>query len=165
MTRVIGFTLIWLVSPRVRAEPPALRDHTIIVGIGAAAEVQASGSESSVGGNLMVEWEAIDGWLEFEFGASLVATHTGSEAPLDLIAKKPFAISDSLEGMLGLGPELTWTTSGPSAATRYGLEAGFDLMYWFSPRIGSWIEPAYSLEFHNGTTGAFGVTAGIMTGW
>lgn len=165
MHRIIAFVLICIASAQARAEPRELTDHTIVLGVGAAAEIGVHGSDASAGGNLMLEWEAIDGWLELEFGASLVATSTGSQVPLDLIIKKPFAISDSLEGMIGLGPEVIRTTSGPPADTRYGVEVGLDLMYWFSPRIGSWVEPTYDLEFHNGATSSFGLTAGIMTGW
>jgi len=52
----------------------------------------------------VVEWDAIENWLEFEVGASILATSGGVEVPVDLLVKKPFRLARCAEFMIGVGP-------------------------------------------------------------
>ena len=56
-------------------------DHTIIVGVGAATELELGDRSLHPGANVMVEWDAIENWLEFEVGASVLTADGGVEVP------------------------------------------------------------------------------------
>jgi hypothetical protein len=45
------------------------------------------------GPNVMIEWDAIEDWLEFEVGASVFSAEGGIEVPIDLLVKKPFKLA------------------------------------------------------------------------
>jgi hypothetical protein len=45
-------------------------DHTIILGVGGATELDLGDGSLHPGANIMVEWDAIENWLEFEVGES-----------------------------------------------------------------------------------------------
>ena len=60
-------------------------DHTIIVGIGGAMELELGDGSLLAGGNVMVEWDAVEDWLEFEVGASVLPAPSGAEVPIDLM--------------------------------------------------------------------------------
>ena len=56
-------------------------EHTIIVGVGAAAELELGDGSVHPGANVMVEWDAIEDWLELEVGISVLAADRGVEVP------------------------------------------------------------------------------------
>jgi hypothetical protein len=133
-----------------------------VIGVGGAGELEVSGGTAAVGGNAMVEWEAIEGALEIEASASLLAAGSGYELPVDLLFKKPFRLSRAAELMIGIGPEVVLVHDG---ATRYGGELAVDFMYWPTHRLGVWAEPAYDVTFDHGASHGLGITAGVMLGW
>jgi len=68
-------------------------DHTIIVGVGGAGELELSGGSLRPGASIMVEWDAVESWLELEVGASVLSADGGVEVPVDLLVKKPFKLT------------------------------------------------------------------------
>ena len=52
-------------------------EHTIVARIGGATEYELGGGSILSGGNVMVEWDAIENWLELEVSASLLAADNG----------------------------------------------------------------------------------------
>ena len=74
-----------------------LPDHTIIVGVGGAAEFESGDRSLHPGANIMVEWDAIEDWLELEVGASVLPAPSGTTVPMDLLVKKPFRITRGFE--------------------------------------------------------------------
>jgi hypothetical protein len=143
------------------------REHTIVVGVGGAAEVELSGGEVHPGGSVMIEWEGIDDWLELELGASVLSAEGGLVVPVDLLFKKPFRLAPWSEVMVGLGPEIV-ATSLPRA-TYFGAEAAVDLMFWpCGPRTGLWVEPeldVVGLGAAGGVSTGVGSTGGLLIGW
>ena len=104
-------------------------DHTFIVGVGGAAELELGDGSLHAGANLMVEWDAIENWLELEIGASVLTATHGVEIPVVLLVKKPFELARWVEFMVGIGPEVVQLT-GTNKGTYFGGEVALDFMFW-----------------------------------
>jgi hypothetical protein len=168
---VVGFAaLIALWSKSAFAEPaheaPAdTRDHILIVGVGGDGEFELGDGSLHPGANLMVEWDALEDWLELEVGASVLSANHGVEVPIDLLVKKPFRLTHWAEFMIGVGPEVVQVT-GSNKATRLGGEVALDFMFWpWARHLGLWAEPAYDVIFHGGAASGIGATGGVLFGW
>jgi hypothetical protein len=151
----------------VRAEPAADADaieHTVIVGVGGALEVEPGDGTAHAGTNVMVEWDAIEDWLELELGASVLSASRGIEVPVDLLFKKPFRLARWAEVMVGVGPEVVRVT-GSDRGTYFGAEAALDFMFWPSRGFGLWVEPSYDFVLHSGVSHGLGGTGGLLIGW
>lgn len=60
--------------------------HTFIVGVGGAGELELADGSIHPGANVMLEWDAIEDWLEPEIGASILAIDGAAEVPIDLLS-------------------------------------------------------------------------------
>jgi len=80
-------------------------DHRVVIGAGGAFEVEQPSGSVHGGGNIFIEREAVEGWLELELGISALAADGGVVVPIDLSFKKPFRLARRIEIMVGLGPE------------------------------------------------------------
>jgi hypothetical protein len=154
-----------LVHASARADDDTTPERTFVVGVGGALEVELDGGVVHPGGNVFVEWEAIESWLELELGASLLATPGGTVVPVDLLFKKPFTVAHAVELMVGLGPEVVPST-GRNQGTSFGGEAALDFMFWPSSRAGFWIEPSYDVIAQSGSASqGLGATGGVIVGF
>jgi len=142
-------------------------EHTIIVGVGGAAEWELADGALHPGANLMVEWDAIEDWLELEVGASILSVDGGAELPIDLLFKKPFRVARWAEFMVGIGPEVVPVWNARTNATYFGGEVALDFMFWpWGQRVGLWIEPEFDLTFPDGrASSGIGSTGGLLFGW
>jgi len=141
-------------------------DHTVLIGLGGATEYELGGGSFHSGRNAMVEWDIIENWQELEVAASLLAGDKGVEVPIDLIVKKPFRLTQSVELMLGIGPELVRLSTPAKKTTYVGGQAAIDFMFWPSHRFGLWVEPTYDLVFQNTTLShGIGSMGGLLVGW
>jgi hypothetical protein len=150
---------------RAQEEREEREERTLIVGAGGAAEVELADGSAHAGANVFVEWEAIEGWLELELGASVLPAGDAAEVPVDLLFKKPFRLAPGIELMAGLGPEVVTVTGGAARGTYAGGEVALDFMFWPWRRAGLWIEPAYDFVFRDGVAHSLGSTGGVMLGW
>jgi hypothetical protein len=140
-------------------------EHLIVVGVGGAADLELGTGSLHPGGNLMLEWEAIENWLELEVGASVLSADGGLEIPVDLLVKKPFQLARWAEFMVGLGPQVVHVT-GAGKGTYFGGEVALDFMFWpWGRRVGLWIAPEYDVVFRSGASSAIGSTGGLLVGW
>ncbi len=140
-------------------------DHSIVVGVGGAAELELADGSVHPGGNVFVEWVAIESWLELEVGVSAQRSEGGPQLPVDLLFKKPFRIARWAEFMVGAGPEVVTTVAGANKGTHVGGEVALDLMFWTWHRVGFWVEPSYDFVLQNGVSHGVGSTGGIMLSW
>lgn len=140
-------------------------DRTLVVGLGGAAEVEVADGTLCPGGNIFVEWDAVENGLELELGVSALGAENALQVPVDLLFKKPFRLTRWVEFMVGLGPEIVTTFNGPTKGTRFGGEAALDFMFWPWQRGGFWIEPSCDVVFQDGVSLGIGSTGGIMVGW
>ena len=141
-------------------------EHTVIVGVVAAAELELRGGAVHPGGNVMVEWDVIENWLELEVGASVLSADGGVEMPVDLLVKKPFRLTRWAEFMVGIGPEIDVVSNPTTKATYVGGALALDFMFWpWGRNAGLWVEPEYDLVFREGLSHGLGTTGGVLFGW
>lgn len=152
-------------SARAHDEKDESAEHTIVLGVGGATELELGDGSLHPGANLMVEWDAIENWLELEVGVSVLTANHGVEVPVDLLVKKPFKLARWAELMIGVGPEAVQVT-GANGGTYVGAEAASDFMFWpWGGRVGLWVEPEYDVVFHGGASSGIGATGGVLFGW
>ena len=77
-------------------------EHSIVLGVGGTTEVELGSGALHAGANVMVEWEAVENWLELEVGASVLSVDHGVQIPIDLLVKKPFTLAPWAEFMVVL---------------------------------------------------------------
>jgi len=139
-------------------------DHGVVFEAGAAGERSIHGGESNFGPNLAVEITPIEEWLEIEFGFSALGTTGHTELSSDLVFKKPFRLSSTSELMIGLGPSVSHTSSGPDTGSSHGIEVVFDFMFWPHKDTGWYLEPSWNRTAHSGEQ-TIGLTGGFLFGW
>ena len=139
-------------------------EHAAVLELGASVESELPVSGAHVGPSLAVETTPIEDWLELEFGVAASKSHHATEWETDLLFKKPYTWSSTVEFMAGLGP--TWThTTEPSAPTNtVGAEFALDFMFWPRQKWGWFLEPAYGVAFAHGHSRSVGLTFGILLG-
>jgi hypothetical protein len=115
-------------------------EHALVLETGPAAEWPLHRDRPDYGGNIAAESEVIDNWLELEFGITGLGTSGHGEVSGDLLFKKPFRLSPTVELMVGAGPSVTQTLSGRDKGTSTSAEFVLDFMFW--PR---YVEPAWSI--------------------
>ena len=105
-------------------------EHSFILEIGTAGEWPLNGEHPNFGGTIAAEIEPIENWLELEFGLSTLATGGHTELSGDLLFKKPFRLSPTVEFMVGAGPSFSRILNGPERGRRAecGIRARLDVL-------------------------------------
>jgi hypothetical protein len=128
---------------------------------GGAAELELGDGPLHPGANVMVEWDAIESWLELEVGVSVLTARGGVQIPIDLLVKTPFRLAPRAEFMIGVGPEVARAT-GANRGTYFGGEVALDFIFWpWGEHVGLWIEPEYDQQ---GASSGIGTTGGVLFG-
>ncbi len=150
----VSLALPLLVSAHAEDKEPAA-----IVEIGEAGDWDSPAS-SSFGPSVAVEFTPIKEWLEIEAGVAPMFHGGRPEWDTDLLFKKPFTLSDKVEFMVGVGPQLTLAPGGPKIAGEFAL----DFMFWPTPdrKFGWFLEPAYSYSFSREHGQSLGATVGLL---
>ena len=105
-----------LLALKAQAEDRDIKEPSAEIEIGGASERSLSKGGSSFGPTLAVEFTPIEHWLEIEAGVTPLFNRGQMEWDTDLILKKPWALSKTVEFMIGVGPEWRHTIgSGQSA--------------------------------------------------
>jgi hypothetical protein len=146
------------------AQDHAEQDHALVIEAGAAGERSISAGVSNFGATLAVEATPIEEWLELEFGVTALATSGHTELSSDLVFKKPFRLSPTSEFMIGLGPFVARTQSGPEKGTAHGIEVVLDFMFWRSKDTGWYLEPGWSRNAGSGER-SISLNGGLLFGW
>jgi hypothetical protein len=160
-----ALTSISPTAARAEEDDKAALEHTIILGVGGAGELELRDGSFHPGVNSMVEWEAIENWLELEVEASILAADHGVEIPIGVLAKKPFRLTRWAELMIGIGPEVVRVSNPTTKGTYFGGQLALDFMLWPSQHVGGWVEPSYDLTFRDGVSHGIGTTGGLLLGW
>jgi hypothetical protein len=140
------------------------KEHGLVLELGPAAEWPLGGERANYGGNIAVEKGVIEDWLELELGVTGLATSGRGELSTDLLFKKPFRLSPTVELMIGAGPEITQTLNGPDKGTAASAELALDLMFWPNGNVGWYVEPTWSINPRTGQN-SFGMTGGLTIGF
>jgi Bacterial SH3 domain len=139
-------------------------EHSFILEIGTAGEWPLDGERPNFGGTIAGEVEPIENWLELEFGFTTLATAGHTEISSDLLFKKPFRLSPTVEFMAGAGPSLSRTLNGPDQGSSWSVEFALDWMFWPTKNFGWYIEPTWSVNPKNGQQ-SMAVSIGILIGF
>lgn len=139
-------------------------EHSLVLEFGGAGEWPLNGERPNFGGTIAAEIEPIEGWLELEFGLTTLATAGHSELSGDVLFKKPFRLSPTVEFMAGAGPSLSRTLNGPEQGNAWSVEFALDWMFWPTRNVGWFIEPTWSVNPRNGQQAA-AVSVGILIGF
>ncbi len=158
MLRVILLSLTALARHAFGAE------HVAVLELGGAGEWELSDRGSHYGPTLAVEVTPIERWLELEFGVTTTTSHRASEWETDLLFKKPYQLSPTVEFMAGLGPVWTHSNNPSEPANSVGGEFVLDFMFWPKERWGWYIEPGYAYGFNREHSRSIGVSAGLLIG-
>jgi hypothetical protein len=135
-------------------------EPTAIVEIGGAGEWSLANGRFSFAPNLAVEVTPIEDWLEIEVGLTPFVTQGQTQWNADLLFKKPFTLSDTVELMVGAGPE--WTRGRTNNSI--GCELALDLMVWpgGKRKFGWYIEPSYGFDLSSRPEHTWGLSAGLL---
>jgi len=139
-------------------------DHALVLEIGTAGEWPLDGSRPNFGGTIAAEITPIENWLELEFGLTMLGTAGHTEVSGDILFKKPFQLSPTVEFMIGAGPSLSRTLNGPERGTAVSAEFALDFMFWPTKNLGWYIEPTWSINPRNGQQSA-AISIGILIGF
>lgn len=140
------------------------KETTAIVEIGNTGEWGLRDGSFSYGPTVAVEVTPIEHWLEIEAGVTSLFAGGRAEWDTDLLFKKPFTLSNTIEFMFGVGPEWVHTTSGGTPADSVAGEAVLDFMFWPSPerKYGWYMEPSYSYDFGKAHEQSLGLSVGLL---
>ena len=163
----VGLLVLLGLSTSALAQPdthPIPEDHAIVYEIGWAAQWSHDEGAQLQGATFAMEVTPIEHWLEIEIGVSAIRSDGHTEVPIDVLFKKPWAVSPQFEVMVGIGPELIHGT-GADSATYWGVSSVLDLMFWPRKNIGWYLEPGYEVTFPGGAArhGA-AMAAGLIIG-
>jgi hypothetical protein len=134
------------------------KEPTAIVAIGGAGEWGLPGA-TSFGPSASVEFSPIKDWLEIEIGAATLFRRGVTEFETDVIFKKPFTLSDTVEVMVGAGPSWSYTRD---EGIKWGATFALDVMVWpwQEKKFGWFVEPAYTIN--QDSERSFSVSAGLL---
>jgi hypothetical protein len=139
-------------------------EHSWVLEVGTAREWPFDSERPNFGGTIAAEIEPIENWLELEFGLSTLATAGYTEASSDLLFKKPFRLSSTVEFMAGAGPSYSQTLNGPQRGGTWSTEFALDWMFWPTENLGWFIEPTWSVNPRNGQQSA-AISLGVLIGF
>ena len=156
--------LVALLSQANTAVGQTERKEAAVLEFGVAAEQNLNGGGAQAGPTVAVEVTPIEHWLEIEAGATPLFSRGATEWDVDLLVKKPWTFSRTVEFMFGAGPEWVHTIAHGSSTNRVDGEAALDFMIWptSAHRFGWFAEPSYSYEFRGRHDQSLGVSGGLL---
>jgi len=149
-----------LIAGAARAEE---KEPSALIEMGGATEWDLRGGQS-FGPAVAIEVTPLKDWLEIEGGVSPLFGGGHTDWNTDLVFKKPFTLSKTVELEFGVGPEWLHTTGGGKTADSLGGEAVVEFQFWPWPNrnYGWYLEPSYGYDFGSGHAQSFGLTVGLL---
>jgi hypothetical protein len=136
-----------------------------VIEIGAAPSRNLKESTSSFGPTVAVEISPIEHWLELEAGMTPSFGHHTTEWASDLLLKKPWTLSRTVEFMAGIGPAWIHTREPGTTTNSVAGEAVLDFMFWpklSKHKFGWYLEPGYEYNFGRGHERSIGISFGLL---
>ena len=126
---------------------------SVVVEFGGGGEWDVHGGAGAYGPYLALEYEVIEHWLEIETAVAPRFSNGQAEVEFELIFKKPFELSKSLEFLIGAGPVWVHRTEESPKASIAG-EAIVELVYWpwDDHKVGFFVSPATPTILAKGTS-------------
>jgi hypothetical protein len=119
---------------------------------------------SSYGPSVAAETTPIENWLELEGGTTALFSRGQTEWDTDLLIKKPFTLSDTVEFMFGVGPQWTHIVTHDNSSDAVAGEAALDFMFWpwEGRKFGLYLEPSYDYSFAGGHEQSVSISGGLL---
>ena len=116
-----------------------------------------------LGGTSFVGRAIVDDALRAGFDVTLFSRGQ-TEWDTDLLFKKPYTLSDTVEFMFGVGPEWQHTVAHAGTTDSVAGEAALDFMFWpwRERKFGLYLEPSYDYGFGRGHEQSVSVSAGLL---
>ena len=135
-----------------------------IAELGATGSWNVKGGGGSFGPTVAVEFTPIEHWLELEAGTTPFFTRHSTEWDTDLLFKKPWTLSRTVEFMLGAGPEWIHTSRNNQVTNSVGGAVALDFMFWpkGKHKLGWYLEPTYDYDFGRGHEQSVSVSGGVL---
>lgn len=151
-------------SPTVAFGQSAENEPAAVVELGGAAAWNVKDASRSFGPTAAVEVTPIENRLELEAGVTPLFARHSTEWSTDLLFKKPWTLSKTVEFMMGAGPEWVHARNSGVTTNSVSVEVAPDFMFWHSAkhRIGWYLEPAYEYNFGRGREQSLGVSGGLL---
>jgi len=158
---MIAALLLW---PANTPAQSAAKESAATLELGAAPQRSLTGGGWSFGPTVAVEVEPIPTWLELEAGVTPFFARHSTEWDTDLLFKKPWTLSRSVEFMLGAGPEWIHSRRNNVVSNSLGGEFALDFMFWpkGKHRFGWYLEPSYDYDFGKGHEQSLSVSGGLL---
>jgi hypothetical protein len=147
------------------AEETKTAEEVAVIEIGAAPSWNLKQHTWSVGPTVAVEVSPIENWLELEAGVTPSFAHHATEWATDLLFKKPWTLSRTVEFMAGIGPEWIHTREAGITTDSVAGEAVLDCMFWparWKHKFGWYVEPGYEYNFGRGHERSIGISFGLL---
>jgi hypothetical protein len=102
-------------------------------------------------------------WLEIEPGVTSLFSRVQTEWDTDVLFKKPFELSSTVQLEPGIGPQWIHTIGAGRTTDAIATEAVLDFMFWPTPKrkVGWFLEPSYSYDFSNRQQ-SLGLSVGLL---
>jgi hypothetical protein len=155
---------VLLLLPALAFAQSADKEPVAILELGAATSRGLNDGVWAGGPSLAAEVTPIKEWLELEAGVTPLFSTQGTEWDTDLLFKKPWTLSRTVEFMAGVGPEWVHTRHAGAGVNALAGEAALDFMFWPTRRrkFGWYLEPAYDHGFVYAHDQSLGVTGGLL---
>jgi hypothetical protein len=131
------------------------------VAIGPEGEWGFPGNRFSIGPSASVEFSVIKDWLEIEIGGGPLFSRGQKEWEADVLFKKQFTLSKTVELMVGAGRSWSYAT-GETGKT--GATFVLDFMFWPWPerKFGWFFEPTYTCSFSKDHEKSLALSVGLL---
>ena len=152
-------------NPIASAQEKKAEDEVAVIEIGAAPSRNLKDRASSFGPTVAVEVSPIEKWLELEAGVTPSFGHSTTEWATDLLFKKPWTLSRTVEFMAGVGPEWIHTRESGITTNSVAGEVVLDFMFWparWKHKFGWYLEPGYEYNFGRGHERSVGISVGLL---
>ena len=137
------------------------KEPSAVVAIGPVAEWTFPGGTTSLGPSASVEFTVIKEWLEIEIGGDTLFRKGQTEWETDILFKKLFTLSSTVEMMLGAGPSWSYAT-GETGKTGVTFVADFMFWPWPERKFGWFFEPTYTYSLSGGHEKSLEVSVGLL---
>ncbi len=140
------------------------KEPSALVEIGGTGEWSLRDGGSSFGPAAAIEVTPFKDQLEIEAGVTRLFGGGHTEWGTDLLFKKPYALSDTVEFEFGIGPEWIHATGGGKTADSIGGEVALEFQFWPWPErnFGWYLEPSYGYDFGKEHEQSLGMTVGLL---
>jgi hypothetical protein len=154
--RLLALATTWLITaPLLSLTVQAEKVPLAVLEICGAGEWTVGEAQTGFGPSVAAEFTVIKNWLEIEPGVAVLFRGGRTDWDSDLIFRKPFSLSPTVEFEPGVGPG--WSSDGKVAGV-----VSLHFMLWQTPeqKFGWFVEPTYS--FSSGHEQAVGLTLGVL---